>query len=1392
MNEKKRTILLCVFVCLLIVTLLTFSLTRARYSGEHESESEYGSDIEYTVSNQVEVSTADEFFTAIENGYSNIVISDEAEDTIIITGGVSDVNSDLTIDLNGHELQRNNRDPILNVSEGIRLTVVDSKGGGGFYNPVGSVLRISGGTLTVTAGLFESGPRDGKSLSADSAVHPSEYASGSGSDWSASGAGSFTSVRSGNLYIRSGTSYGEPVAVTDLPVIIPTVTAPEEGETKARINGNMYFDEGVSISLASASGKQYITEDTYLYCTVESALIQNSTISAGSADFYYTYTLYQETNASGVVTGYSTDASGDGEEVDVTVYGYNAVKETSKEAGSTFAAIQMNSGDLYTRGGEYVSYFGNDGTYCVYASGGYMSVSGGTVFEAHEYGVCVNIAYATDHAEDEYLGVRGGDFYSAAGDTIRVSGGEMYVRGGTFTKDATGYSASAVGGNGSAIAISGGTLDIEGTDQRIVFNMAGSYMNSIHSTASDSGSEGTVSVTNADFTFAGDNNYGINSEAGKVTAMGCVFTLPGTNSRGISVSRGTVTVGGAGSVGTSEGISTDQYSFFYLDSAQGCYGVYAQTDGNENATVNMNAAQIFVGQSASASAGSGSYNTLNGAGIYMNAGENSSVNLGNVFLIAAGNSVSGVYVESGSIAQNTGKLVVITGAKTEDYAAGQKEFSSEPAYGADAEGNITDLTGQYISAQSNSYTYGVYSAGGSVQLNDVYAAVYGNYSAGILVDARVASGTTAPNAAVTVKGSLAMRVAGGNLSQGNNPIASAAGISTEGGDITLNKGADIFVSNGLGITARAGTVTFAGGTDTAMNTVNITTPQSTGIYVNNGELFIGEVTNGVGNGNITANIVSNISYNTIVIDEKSTNYYCLWASAPSGNSEGGVATIENQYDGVYVQGGSLYAYGTFNVTHTGAENDESQSDDYAANELYRNYAIKSFAVRVDSGSASDTDNKTEVSILKGEIKNSVGGGLYVSGGEVVMGAESATSSDTITISTEGNLVYEGYHNQQNQGDNWNYRLSQTGGHAVEVAGGNLTIYYGTYTATQGEGILVRDGTANIWKGSFDGNDVYDAPAGNGALLAGPSASYAFKMYGGTANIYGGTFGAAENSKCSGAFVMGTSEQNAEANIYGGTFDVKGQAGFSVFEYVDVTFSPRGGENSAGSDILVRGVEAGMTVEYRGNANSSITIEGGTFEGTSTSYSNGIWYGEGRVSLTISRGSFIAKATSDNRSSGLLIDSAVSENGKIEISDGTFTGYNGIRYNQQSSKENALVISGGTFTGNNRSGLYFNAAPSDRNVQISGGTFVGNEATHEDHNGLFGSVDYYTNGGAIGCVASHSGSGFSYSYTGLTIRFDSIFNAQNVYGTNDDDTTRTSITSGSVAENLAAYRKIIVE
>ena len=1098
MTVGKRNAALCALISLLIVTLMSVSLTQGRYSKELTSDSEYSGSLEYIVSEQVEINSVDEFFSAIENGYSNIKVSDDVDNPLIITGSVSDVNSDLTIDLNGHELQRNNREPMLNVTEGVRLTIIDTseKQTGSFYNPVGSVLRISGGTLTVAAGLFESGPRDGENLAGGSAVYSSEYAYQDGGVWRNEAGAEISGTASVAYYEKNGGGYTE--RQENMPVIIPAVTnvgsAPSDGGTPQHsVNGNFYFDAD-----ASSIG---ISKDAYLYFTVADGSVSNSLIAAdnGSADFYYTYTLYRSFDDSGVV--YSAAESSGAEEIEVTVYGYKGVMSAAQRE-ATYAAIQMNSGNLYVRGGDYVSYFGNDSTYCVYATGGYMAVENGVgSFQAHGAGKCVSISYGSV-SEDEYLRVASGDFYSQTGDTIAVSGGLMRVSGDvSFTKDTATAEFASSQDNGSAISMTGGELYVSSTSSAIGFNLTGNYMNGI------SVSGGTLSVTG--------------SAQNKI-----IFTIAGSSTRSIS----------------------------------------SETSDGAEGSVTVSYTDFNVGQEG------GNYDSI--YGIY-----------------SGGGTIKATYCSFNMV---------------------------------------------------GSYARGIYSAGGTVNCGgSTVINVNGTYSAGILADGGDINVSGMYNSKIT--NGVAVIEANGNVT---NSLSSTA-ISSEGGNISIagdRTDRATITTDGLGITARSGA-----SINISTPTFTLTSYNGTAIYINGGNLTIDEDT-------------------TAYIESKITADYG-WVTPPDeeGNQAGGNANV-NIYNGVYIQGGSLTANGTFNVTHTGVANIENQGI-YYENERYRNYEIRSFAVRVEGTDGIDT----KVTIFKSEISNTSGGGLYVSGGDVYMGNESTNSPSDITITTIGNTLFNTFYEQQDNGDNWNYRLSRTGGHAIEVSGGTLTVYNGTYSAAQGEGILVRDGTANIWGGNFYGNDNYSSQ--EKGLLAGPAASYAFKMYGGTANIYGGTFG--KGSSGSGAFVMGTSTNQAKANIYGGTFDVNGQAAFSVFEYVDVTFTPRGGEKGAGGDITVTGAEAGMTVEYRGNAGSSVTINGGTFSSKNTGYGNGVWYGEGRVKLTIKNGTFKGTGTTDLRSSGLMLDNALTENA-VSISGGNFSGDNGVLYNYASSDRNGLIISGGEF------------------------------------------------------------------------------------------------------------------
>ena len=142
--------------------------------------------------------------------------------------------------------------------------------------------------------------------------------------------------------------------------------------------------------------------------------------------------------------------------------------------------------------------------------------------------------------------------------------------------------------------------------------------------------------------------------------------------------------------------------------------------------------------------------------------------------------------------------------------------------------------------------------------------------------------------------------------------------------------------------------------------------------------------------------------------------------------------------------------------------------------------------------------------------------------------------------------------------------------------------------------------------------------------------------------------------------MGTAadaDARGVANIYGGTFEVKGQAGFSVYQYADVTFNQRGGENGEGGDILVSGTAAGMTVENV-SGGSTIEIMSGTFRSTRAEDGDGsgIWYSNANATLTIKGGNF-----EGSQRSGLYF--AVNPGNSVQISGGKFT--------KRSQKYNAL-------------------------------------------------------------------------------------------------------------------------
>ena len=583
--------------------------------------------------------------------------------------------------------------------------------------------------------------------------------------------------------------------------------------------------------------------------------------------------------------------------------------------------------------------------------------------------------------------------------------------------------------------------------------------------------------------------------------------------------------------------------------------------------------------------------------------------------------------------------------------------------------------------------------GGEITTKGVSFDIYGDYSAGVLsYDGTINVGS---DTLIYVEQS-------DTIKSGNTTVLTSAGVSSEAsgtqqeqdhpvnldGNVTIN-------SNGLGITAR-GVVNVTG------EGVAVTTTRGTGIYVNKGEFNV--------------ETGASITVKSTVLSGYS------WATPPKSGTTDVPNNEPNIYNGVYVQGGSLVSNGTLNVEFVGVANDAFGSGEnvgFTVNTAYRDFKIKSYAVRVEAASGSET----QVTIASGDITNTVGGGVYVGGGTVTLGDSKNNSGPTVT--TTGTDVEETARNPFNYGGNWQYRLPIKGGPAVKVAGGeSTTIYGGSYSSDQGDGIVTTGGSCTIHGGTFYGNDSY-------GMQAGPGASYSFKVYGGTVTVNSGTFGSS-NANGGGAFVAGSTQETAEAQINGGSFLSGGQAAFSVLDNAEVTF----GENDA-ANVVVTGLKAGLVLEgYKGIGSPEITINGGTFKSTDTNLdeSSAIWAGNPDFTLTIKGGTFtgtgkdgifIARRTWENNNRG----ENTPFSGTLKITGGNFTGNtHGLNFDRAITTGGTVEISGDTtkITGTNGSGLHLaGALYATHAVVISGGTFSGNYGGYYGKDGGGGNNDNNT-------------------------------------------------------------------
>ena len=400
--------------------------------------------------------------------------------------------------------------------------------------------------------------------------------------------------------------------------------------------------------------------------------------------------------------------------------------------------------------------------------------------------------------------------------------------------------------------------------------------------------------------------------------------------------------------------------------------------------------------------------------------------------------------------------------------------------------------------------------------------------------------------------------------------------------------------------------------------------------------------------------------------------------------------------------------------------------------------------------------------------------------------------------------------------NWKFFANQTGGHAVEVVDGKLLINDGLYTAALGNGILVRNGEVCVLDGIFQGNDTQDYRNKYGNdLPAGPAAYYALKLFGGTITTFGGTFGTysteqdgqttEHTAQGSSAFVTGgekSGEATATANIYGGNFVVSGQAGFSVYKNVALTFSPSQSASydnvmHTGSEIVVSAGTTAIAIEDTTDPNVFVTIEGGDFKSTKkeNGVRDGIWDSNPYATLKINEGSKQKTTITGSMEAGLRLVYRPAVEGGVTIEGGTITGPKyGIYYAEQEVYEgvgNGLVISGGTFEGET-SGLYFAhnqwVENVGGNVHISGGTFIGRSV----EKGTWG-MEYWING-AIG--ANSDG---LYSGLGRDIKIDDFIQGGSTIQCFTDDATFSTIKVGDssnrneikINQTTCRYNKVVI-
>ena len=693
MQHKTKKIWLIALLSLLIAALFAASFTYARYYKETGvTGGKYDDTIEFVGANKYIVYTPEELVAAIENGYSYIEIAEDVEDPFIITDGVTDVSANLVLDINGHNLVRNSRNPLIDVQENVSVVIVyDSKASGSFYNPVGSMLQASGGTLTIATGNFTSGPK------------AEDYVTDVGT------------TKDVTVYSRSSRGASAYDKKTE------NVSMPAGSK-------DMYFES------APASGANvYIKEDTFLIYTEETVETpeketvetpEDATVNVdfsplcdvASCDFYYYYEKSTEgsgedkTTTYAVIYGYHDVMAG--AEQQITAEGFNESEDAIIDPATAviwpYAAVRMTEGEAFIRGGTYTNRFGTAQSYGIYARGGSLSVQGeNTSFTSVADGVCIRCT--TEGGSAPALHIENGSFTSYNGDTVQVNSGTMTVNSGTFTKsgDSTDNSTKT-----AIIHMTGGALTAAGSadasgkksiQMTCAASTGGSTLSNVFGVYSEGG---TVELQNTQINVNGTYSAGVLAEqaGSKVDLQSVSINLSGAQSDGKITSAAVNTLGGSITLSGSNQITSDGFGITAAADVSITGGETAV--GSEEATLPTTAIYVF----------GGSLSVSTGATLSVHAEIDENLKWAGYEESTNAYQYDGVQVNGGSLISDGTLDVTLMNGKENTYSSDSYDdlvINSFAVRVLNAE-DVTIASGKI----TNSVGGGVYVGGGKVTLGD--------------------------------------------------------------------------------------------------------------------------------------------------------------------------------------------------------------------------------------------------------------------------------------------------------------------------------------------------------------------------------------------------------------------------------------------------------------------------------------------------------------------------------------------------------------------------------------------------------------------------------------------------------------------------------------------------